>query len=462
MNTYNKIIFSVDSYKLSHYLQMPEGSTNQFSYIESRGGDYNETVFFGLQYYLETYLSEKITSDDVEKMSKFAAAHGPPFNKEGWQYIVDKHDGKLPLRIRAVKEGEVVPTSNILVSVENTDPNCYWLTSWVETTLLRVWYPITVATFSRECKKVIWEFLEKTSDDPSSEIQFKVQDFGSRGVSSQESAKIGGAAHLVNFMGSDTIDGVLCANEIYNCDMAGFSIPAAEHSTITSWGRENESQAYANMIDKFGKPGAIFATVSDSYDIYNACENIWGKELKQKLIDSGSTCVCRPDSGVVHEVSLKCIQLLDQQFGSTVNGKGYKVLHPSVRLIYGDGINLDSIRKILETVTEAGYSATNIAFGCGGQLLQSCNRDTLKFAMKCSSITANEKEIDVYKDPVTDSGKKSKKGRLDLVKEDGQFKTVRLNPGEIAKDNSEMVTVFENGEILKKWSLAEIRERASL
>lgn len=455
MSDYNFII-DTDSYKASHWLQYPPNTTRTFSYIESRGGRHDHTVMFGLQYYLKKYLSKNINISDIDEAEAFFKAHGEPFNRKGWIHILMEHDGYLPLKIRAVPEGMVIPTLNALVTVENTCPECFWVTSWIETILLRIWYPITVATESLYIKNIIMDFLEKTSDDPKTEINFKLHDFGSRGVSSQESAGIGGAAHLVNFMGSDTVVGVMTANHYYNTPMAAFSIPAAEHSTITSWGRENETEAYRNMLRHFAKPGALVAVVSDSYDIFNACENIWGGTLRQEVIDSGGTVVVRPDSGHPPTVVLQCLRLLDSKFGSTVNSKGYKVLN-NVRVIQGDGVNSESINTILNVATQAGYSATNIAFGMGGALLQQHNRDTQKFAMKCSYILANGQDIDVFKDPITDSGKRSKRGRLDVIRGPHGIETVKLKVSESEHADSIMETVFLNGEVLKEYTLEEIR-----
>jgi len=452
-------VFDTDSYKVSHSVQYPPGTTSMFSYIESRGGDYNETVFFGLQYYLKKYLTHRVTVEEVEKAKELYAAHGEPFNYEGWMYIAKDLGGKLPVRIRSVKEGTVLANHNIMVSIESTDPKVFWIVSWLETMLLRVWYPITVATRSYTIKKIIMDALELSSDDPQGEINFKLHDFGSRGVSSQESAMIGGAAHLVNFMGSDTIAGILMANEYYNIPMAGFSIPAAEHSSITSWGKENEVEAYRNMLKQFGKKGAIFACVSDSYDLWNACSNLWGEELRQEVIDSGAVVVIRPDSGHPPKVVCKTAHLLAEKFGYTINSKGYKVLN-NVRIIQGDGINEHSIRAILNDLLDAGFSATNIAFGMGGALLQMVNRDTQKFAMKCSHIFIGDKSVDVFKDPITDSGKRSKPGRLDLIETDEGFRTVRLDDNEVARPDSVMHTVYENGELFNETTFDEVRALA--
>lgn len=449
-------LFDTDSYKASHYLQYPPGTTSMYSYIESRGGEFKETLFFGLQYLIKEYLLHRVTIEEVEKAKVFYEKHGLPFNYEGWMYIAKDLNGKLPLNIKAVPEGTVVPTGNVLLSIESTDPKVFWVVSWLETMLLRaIWYPTTVATTSFNIKKIIKAALDKSSDDPESEILFKLHDFGSRGVSSQESAMIGGAAHLVNFMGSDTVAGILCTNEYYHSEMAGFSIPAAEHSSITSWGKENEVEAYRNMLTQFAKPGNLLAVVSDSYNVFYACDKLWGEELRQEVIDSGATVVIRPDSGDPVKVIKILIKTLDAKFGHTLNSKGFKVLN-NVRLIQGDGVNLKSISNILDELLYLGYSASNIAFGMGGALLQMVNRDTQKFAMKCSQIFIGDKSVNVFKDPVTDSGKRSKFGRLSLIKYGNTYHTIQYND----KNNDYLRLVYQNGELLIDESFEQIKDRA--
>lgn len=465
----DNVLLNTDSYKASHWLQYPPGTDAAFFYVESRGGVYDRTVFFGLQAILKQHLGRPITHADIDEARELYAAHGEPFNEAGWRDIVDRLGGHLPVRIRAVPEGTVVPTHQALVTIESTDPQAYWVPSYLETLLLRVWYPVTVATISWHAKQTIRQFLERTSDDPAGQLPFKLHDFGARGVSSAESAAIGGCAHLVNFLGTDTVSGLLAARAFYHAPMAGFSIPAAEHSTITSWGREREVDAYRNMLTQFAKPGGIVAVVSDSYDIFHAIREHWGKTLKDEVIASGATVVIRPDSGdpvaVVHE----CLELLDEAFGHTVNGKGFKVLN-HVRVIQGDGINPTSIRAILERVTSAGYATDNVAFGMGGALLQQLNRDTQKFALKCSAARVDGHWIDVWKDPVTDKGKQSKRGRMTLLRhrEYGSFRTVPVSPAaaslaEVEKPagfDDAMETVWENGRLVRDWTFEEIRARA--
>jgi nicotinamide phosphoribosyltransferase len=319
-----------------------------------------------------------------------------------------------------------------------------------------------VATQSYTIKQVILDYLERTGD-PST-IDFKLHDFGARGVSSMESAGIGGAAHLVNFMGTDTISGVLFAREYYNAGVAGFSIPAAEHSTITSWGRSGEVKAYSNMVTQFGVPGALLAVVSDSYDIYEACR-MWGTELKQQVVDSGATVVIRPDSGDPVEVLPKMFRILAEGFGYTTNAKGYKVLN-NVRVLWGDGINELSVRSILSVLVNVhGWSADNIAFGMGGALLQQLDRDTQKFAMKCSSAEINGEWVDVFKDPVTDSGKASKKGRVTLWKSGGEWVSSVDEPtgwhDKATFGWYPMLTeVYRNGKLIRDYTFEEVRANA--
>jgi len=463
MKLAKNIILNTDSYKVSMFKQYPVGTTGVYSYIESRGGRYDRTVFFGLQAFIKEYLLDPITQADIDIADEILTAHGEPFNRAGWQYILDKHNGYLPVVIRAVPEGTVVPVSNVLATIENTDPECFWLTTWLETALLRaIWYPTTVATQSYTIKKVILDYLEKTGDPAL--IDFKLHDFGARGVSSLESAAIGGAAHLVNFMGSDTVSGVLYAREYYDAGVAGFSIPAAEHSTITSWGRNGEVDAYRNMLTNFAKPGSIVAVVSDSYDVFNAVSNLWGEELRDEVVQSGATIVIRPDSGDPVTVNRQLIELLAQKFGYTTNAKGFKVLN-NVRLIQGDGVNELTIRGILGAFMALGYSADNIAFGMGGALLQQVDRDTQKFAMKCSSALINGEWIDVQKDPITDSGKRSKAGRVQLWKSGGEWSSAVDQPkGWFDKGfgpfTPMLEEVYRDGKLVSEISFEQVRANA--
>jgi nicotinamide phosphoribosyltransferase len=385
--------------------------------------------------------------------------HGLPFNRAGFERIVRQHDGYWPVRIRAVPEGELVPTGIPMITIESTDPELFWVVSFLETALLRVWYPISVATRSFRAKEIIRRYLQQTADDLSG-LPFKLHDFGARGVSSYESSEIGGLAHLVNFQGSDTLAALVAARRHYHEPCAAFSIPAAEHSTITAWGRPQEGEAFANMLARFAKPGALLAVVSDSYDVFHAVSELWGEQLRQQVIDSGATVVIRPDSGEPVQVVAEVVERLAAAFGTTVNSKGYRVLN-HVRVIQGDGVNLASIDAILSRLAKLGYSADNVAFGMGAELLQKLDRDTHKMALKCSAICINGEWRDVFKDPVTDPGKRSLGGRVVAARDSRAAWGV--NTLERVSDiDLQMRVVWENGRLLVDETLADIRARAAL
>lgn len=454
----HNLILDTDSYKSSHFLQYPKGTTRLFSYLESRGGRYPTTRFFGLQYILDKYLTRRVTQEMVDEARALIEAHGEPFPYEGWMRVVNVHEGRIPLEIRAVPEGMNVPIHNILMSCTNTDPELPWLVGWFETMLMRVWYPTTVCTQSYHIRQIIKEALDKTSDRAAEELPFKLHDFGSRGVSSRESAGIGGLAHLVNFQGTDTLEALRVARNHYDAPLAGYSIPAAEHSTITSWGKENEVEAYRNMVRMFGKKGGIYAVVSDSYDLKHAINVHWGETLRKEVEESGATLVVRPDSGDPPAMVRLAVRALAAKYGTTVNSKGYQVLN-HVRVIQGDGINEDTIRQILQNLLIDGFSAENVAFGMGGALLQKVDRDTQRFAYKASAGLIDGAYRGIYKDPVTDPGKRSKDGVLDLVMEDGRMTTRAYYTFDTDFPGSLMRTVFKDGEMTVRDSLDVVRGR---
>lgn len=467
MNTKN-LILKTDSYKLTQWKQYLNGMSKVYSYLESRGGAYQYTLFFGLQFILKQLEGVVVTMKDVEDADAFSKAHFGInlFNKAGWEYIVNVHGGKLPVRIKAVKEGTLVPTHNVLMTIENTDPKCYWLTNTLETMLMRIWYPITIATNSFYAKQTIANYLNKTANDLNS-LSFKLHDFGYRGVSSEETAGIGGMAHLVNFMGTDTLAGIMFANEYYHANgMIGYSVPASEHSVACSFGKDREEEYFLNMLTQY--PTGIVSIVSDTYDVFNFV-NTMSTKYKREILAREGTVVFRPDSGDPVDVNVKLINILWNIFSEqgSITKNGYKLLPPQVRLIQGDGIDLNSLELILKTVTDLGFSAENWVFGSGGGLLQKFDRDTLKFAIKASygetTFDTIVSGFTIQKDPITSSGKKSKAGQLKLVKsnlDSGYFTVTSEHPHfETSKD--EMELVFENGEIKRTQSFEEIRTLAN-
>jgi nicotinamide phosphoribosyltransferase len=413
------IINLTDSYKFSHFNQYPKGTEIIHSYLAPRGGEYDKVVFFGLQYYLKQYLEVPVTKIDIEESEKLAKVHGVPFNKEGWEYIVEKHRGFLPVEIKALPEGEIYGNKEPLLTIENTDPNCAWLVGYLETLLLKIWYPTTIASKSYAVKQMLLKHWERTSDNIAG-VDFAYHNFGDRGSSSVESAAIGGVAHLTQFKGTDNFNALALSNEYYDGKYQGFSVPASEHSTVTSWGRENEFEMIENYLETY-KSSPIIACVLDSYDIYKAVDFVTSGKMKEKIeSDEYPIYVCRPDSGSPIEVIEKIVSIMmSNKVKFKINSKGF-IVFCKYRIIWGDGITQAQIDNILSyftglSRTEFPYyklSAENFAFGSGGDLMQNVSRDTLKFAMKASAIKVNGEWRDVYKDPITDIGKKSIRGRV--------------------------------------------------
>ena len=466
------LILLADAYKYAHHKFYYPGTTQIYSYLESRGGMFNETIFFGLQYFLKEYLQgPAFTQQDIDEADQFLKqvfGRDDVFDQSKFQYILDKYNGQLPVKIRAVAEGTAVPTGNVLMTIENTDPECYWLTNLLETLLMQVWYPCTVATLSNQIRKVVTQFYNETATEGAEAgIDFVLNDFGFRGVSSVESAKIGGAAHLINFSGSDNLAGSGMAINYYNAQQVyGKSIPATEHSICTLLGREGELEIFRHILRSF--PTGTIACVSDSFNIFKACKEYWGGELKEDILNRKGTLVIRPDSGDPIMTLLEIFKILFETFGFTTNAKGYKVLPSQVRVIQGDGVNYDEIIKIYKALKAHGISAENLVLGMGGALLQKVDRDTQKFALKCSSAVINGQEIAVEKSPtemdaegnITPSFKKSKAGRLKLIKINGAFKTVNVHEHPELAD--ELRTVFENGKPVNTITFEEVKANANL
>lgn len=458
-----------DAYKETHHMQYPPEAEVVYSYLESRGGVAKETMFYGLQAILKKhFVGMRVTPEMVAQAKDFCKkVFGHEyFNEAGWMHICKKHDGHIPIVIKAVPEGLVVPTRNVLMTVENTDPEVPFITNFCETLLMQVWYPISVCTLSWQIKRLIAKYGNLTGGCVG---PFSLNDFGYRGVSSKESAGIGGSAHLVNFLGTDTLAGIEHAMEYYQADVCGYSVMATEHSTTTIWGRANEDKAYGHFFDQCSE-GAILSVVSDSYDIYNAVKNIFGVQFHDRIMARGGRLVVRPDSGHPPKMSIQCLEMLWEAFGGTKNAQGYRVLNPKVGVIYGDWIAYDMIKEICEAMMEAGFCVCpeNIVFGMGGGLLQQVNRDTHKFAFKCSAARIAGEWRGVFKQPVTDSGKDSKRGRLKLIKNEfgGGVQTVGesyggdggYRPG-IPADV--MREVFRDGQLLADESFDTIRTRAN-
>jgi len=332
----NNICLLSDSYKFTHHQFYPDDTEYVYSYLESRNGaEFNRTVFFGLQYILKKYLEgEVVSAEKIEIAKNIIDAHISPgiFNEEGWYRILKKFKGKLPIEIKAVREGTPVDVSNVLMTVVNTDKKSYWLTNYLESLLLQVWYPSTVATLTRESKKLLNFYLDVTGSDKSN-LNFMLHDFGFRGASSCESSQLAGVAHLVNFSGTDTVPALLVPMNYYqknnnlSNNLTGYSVQATEHSVMTSLGEIGEDTTIKTILNS-AKDG-ILSIVIDSYNYQDFIKKI-GKDLRRDVDlflnrSEGNKIVLRPDSGDPVTTTLDCLNLVDSYFPSSLNEKNYKV-----------------------------------------------------------------------------------------------------------------------------------------
>jgi nicotinamide phosphoribosyltransferase len=465
----NRVMLA-DSYKYSQPFQYENGMTFMHGYLESRGGKYPATIFIGLQMIMKKYFSSPITEDEVYEAAEYAKLHGEPFDLKGWLYIVQELGGKLPIEIRAVEEGTLIPVKNVQMVITSTDVRVPWIAGWMETFLLKLWYSINIATKSFYIKKTLTEFGKKYADS-NWNPDFAYHNFGDRGSTCVEAAAIGGVAHLSCFMGTDNFNSLRYANHFYGDStfkgyhlpiyVYGYSIPASEHSTITSWGREKELNMIMNYLER-SKGSPMIACVMDSYNIYDAVDAITQGEFKSKIESNEYPIfVIRPDSGDIETVIEKLIHIMEYNgVKYTHNDKGLMVWN-KYRMIWGDGIDEESIVKILEVFIRNGYGIENISFGSGGNLIQQHDRDTNKYAIKCSYVKIKGEGRDVFKDPITDQGKVSKKGELALVYKDGEYNTVTTQEAEVMNLSDLLVPVYRDGEFLTNTTLEDIRRKVN-
>lgn len=460
-----------DGYKPSHWLFMEPGIQDTWDYLESRGGVYGDMTVFGLQGHAYKYLCGRvITPEQVEQANRFYARYygmTGVFNYHGWMRIATTLEGRLPLELYALPEGLQVPVRTPLYQYHVTDPDSWWLPGYSEPLMFKPWYPSTTSTISQHCKRVLWDGLKESGTE--ADIAWKLHDFGYRGVSSEESAEIGGAAHLVHFKGTDTIPAIDYINEFYGDGqvdaygdptyMPGFSVRATEHSVMTHRGRKLELEVVRRILQVC--PTGIIAMVGDSYDIFNFADQILGVDLHAEVVGRDGLVVVRPDSGDPVPTMMKLLWILGERFGWTMNSKKFKVLN-HVRTLQGDKNNYDAIYKMVRAVIGAGWSLDNIAtFGMGGGLLQDSDRDTQKMKIALSSLTDKDGNWrDVNKDPITDPGKFSRPGRFAVVFEDGRIVTKALKQGEPRPAGDMFELVYRNGEWLKHTTFETIRERA--
>ena len=467
-------IFRTDSYKFTHPFMFRELNKRKgkkrvvgmSSYGEARVPREVRITVMGGQMGLQKIFYRPITMADIDAAEAFALAHfgRPLFDRAAWEKVVNVYGGYIPCIVRAVPDGTVIRGGDPIYSVTVLDEDLFWMSSGIETCLLRAyWYPTTIASLDRDTKLEIIRFYELSGVDPAA-AGFALHDFGGRGVTCGEQAEIGGAAHGVSFLGSDTIEGTLALNFYYDSPMSMFSVFATEHSVECSFGLDIDGERdYIRAMLANATEGSIVSIVIDGKDMWR-CAELLCTEFKEAIIASKAKVVFRPDSGDMLEVVPRLLRMQDAAFGHTVNAKGYRKIN-HVGIIYGDGVDRLNMLTMLGNVLAMGYTADCIVFGSGGALLQKVNRDTLKFAQKGSILFFEDgTSLGIAKDPVTDHGKKSKEGLMTVVrvKATGETRPARLDLGPLGDDVEDLqVLMYHTGKFYNKSTLDEVRARGA-
>jgi nicotinamide phosphoribosyltransferase len=472
-----------DGYKYSHWMFQDHGVTENYDYLTSRGGMFDDLTMFGGQAMLMKHLvGRRVTPASVKRTQKKVGRYfnnSAVFNYDAWMDIATRLKGRIPVRVWALPDGlSAIPVQTPLVTYVNTDPKHSAISGFLEPLKLQLWNPITIASLSQHIKKMIYQFLIETGTPEA--VKYMLHDFGLRGVSSMESAEIAGAAHGINFVGSDTFRAVDFINEFYSNGifdddgdptyMPFSTVVATEHSVMTQRGPLGEPDLVKEILRRY--PTGIISMVGDSYNIFKFAEEIIGTGLHTEVIERAGIVVIRPDSGEPVATMMKVMWHLGQKFQWTVNQKGYRNLGTGqgagkIKVLQGDKNDYEAIYAMLRAFKGAQWSADNIGtFGMGGALLQASTRDTQKMAVKLSSMTKDGEWVDVQKDPITDPGKGSKPGRFAVVYETNPVTNIRrmvtkkLRQGQPEPDGNLLREAFYNGELMVHENYERVRERA--
>lgn len=475
-------LLATDAYKLDHRRQYPKGTEFVYSNLTARGSrvpGVNATVFFGLRAWLRD-LTERwqvffdLTTGELEDVlagyQDFVTALLGP-NDIGAEHFRELHAlGHLPLRVRAVREGTVVPVRVPYLTVENTDPRFFWLTNYFETELsAELWQPITSATIAWHNRALLDE-RAAASGEPEA-VKFQGHDFSYRGMAGNRAAAASGAGHLLSFSGSDTLPALRFIERNYpgnGTELIGASVPATEHSVMCAGGEDGEMETFERLLGLY--PSGILSVVSDTWDLWRVLTEYLPARADEILRRDGKL-VIRPDSGDPELILCGdpaapagspqhqgVVKLLAETFGTVLNDKGYRELDPHVGAIYGDSITYERAEAITRNLMSQGFASTAVVFGFGSYTYQYQTRDTFKIAMKATWVQVDGLGRDILKDPVTDDGsKKSATGRL-AVQRTAAGRLYLVEHATAAEEaDSELELVFEDGTLVRTQSFVDVR-----
>lgn len=494
-------LFLTDGYKTGHHQQYPKGTTLVYSNFTPRSNKYapkgcDQLVSFGQQMVVKQ-IHEAFDKDFFSKPKDEVCGE---MKRELSMYLNTDYDvshfealhdlGYLPIVVKTIEEGSLVPMRVPVLTIYNTHPDFYWITNYLETIISNLlWKPMTSATIANAYRKLFTSWQEKTDAEKSWFVDWQAHDFSMRGLDSIDATISSGLGHLTSFSGSDSLPAIFGARKFYNeTEFVAGSVNATEHSVMCAGSKEDEVGTFRNLMQTY--PTGILSIVSDTWDLWKVCtEHI--VTLKEEILARDGKVVIRPDSGdpvdiicglqtPMSEYGLKdakykgVIELLWDVFGGTINEQGYKVLDSHIGAIYGDSITLDRAEQIFQRLEAKGFASTNIVLGVGSFTYQFNTRDTFGFAMKATYVEVKHpaesgspaytiEGREIFKDPITDDGvKKSAKGLLHVTKsnENGYMLVDKVTWDN--EKNGELQAIYINGQFENQTTLTEIRERLKL
>ena len=474
-------ILKTDSYKFSHMTLYAPGTEYVYETLTPRENSYfpwdDKMVVFGYQLFWKMLQDDFKTNFFGKSWTLNYNEIYPVVKQNMGQELADKvmvqfenlwHLGYLPIKATALPEGTKVPMQIPVMTVENTDPNFYWLPGYLETIILSDTFVMsTVATMAYNLRKIAEEYADKTAMD-NGFVDFQFHDFSQRGQHGNDATTLSGIGHLSSFKGTDAIQTISVLSKYSDREnivdyVFGGSVLATEHSVMEGWGTD-QIRTYDSLIE--ANPNGILSVVSDTYDYWEVLDYVL-PTLKDKIMARNGKLVIRPDSlstgfDKIEDELVASLDSLWDTFGGTVNAKGYRVLDSHIGILHGEGVSLDNVHAILDAIVGAGYSTENIVLGVGAYVYSVLvSRDSFGQAIKATDVIINGKEMKIFKKPKSEKEafKASHKGRVRVtIDEDGEI-TVKdnLTKEAVEENPGSMLTIFNNGDT-SIWSFEEARQ----
>lgn len=483
MNKTNPMLL-IDYYKAVHAEMLPEKMTKSVSYFTprmSRIDRWDKVVMFGLQGLIRTWLIDYFNSEFFEKpfdevIREYRRVLDNTLGKKvyGIEKIEKLHRlGYLPVEIAALPEGTRVPVHVPMFGITNTHPEFAWLPQALESLIsAESWHPMIAATVGYTYREIVNHYYDLTCDDRIERAK-ALGAFDFRGEECTESAIKAGAGWCLSFLNTATVPVVPYLEKMYCCDCTkepvAFGSPSTEHAVMCSnYAVDGDEITLLRRLLTEIYPHTSFSAVLDSYDYWNVIDKIL-PELKEEILAHDGCMLMRGDSGDCVEVVAKTVFRLWDIFGGTINSKGYKVLNPHVKAIYGDSITIQRCEQIYRILMENGFACSNAALGVGSfsfqcveenGVLKPFTRDTFSSCIKATYCEIDGKPYPIYKAPKEGGFKKSQKGCCIVYEEDGELRyRDGLSWEEASAGDSLLQTVFRDGVLTKEQSLREIRNR---